>query len=138
MLELVYREVLKISVERHVGPNPTWGTMKKKIQKKYYKKQRARKGYSDKDLWSFDSYLAKIIYKGIKELKEIQNQFFIIEDDYFKDLDIIINGFKMYSQDQFEYTGTTHQDFKTALEDPTSDYNQAWELLKKHFSRLWW
>lgn len=32
--------------------------------------QRARRGYSEKDTWNFDFYLAKIIYEGLEYLKK--------------------------------------------------------------------
>lgn len=35
--------------------------------------QRGRRGYADCDLWSFDSYLSKIIYTGLSQLKEHQH-----------------------------------------------------------------
>lgn len=46
--------------------------------------QRGKRGYADCDIWQFDTYLAKMIFNGVKEIKEIKHGVPMI---YFKPTD---------------------------------------------------
>ena len=67
--------------------------------------QRGYRGWADCDIWSFDTYLSKVIYSGLIRLKEKQNilptlHSGITEEDAQKEWDFIMNeviyAFKMW------------------------------------------
>jgi hypothetical protein len=78
--------------------------------------QRGWRGWADEDTWNFDIYLAKVILDGIKHHKKFQvgipsefcenyydenkrttkKQDKLAVKEYYKELDIIIKGFKTY------------------------------------------
>jgi len=99
--------------------------------------QRGRKGYSDRNLWNFDYYLAEIISNGLQELKEGLTSYppeFVSKKEWENVLDTIIEGFKeklkacncYYGYDITEYPDYDVEKIEKAL-----------ELFAKYFNYLW-
>lgn len=74
--------------------------------------QRGKKGYSDRDCWSFDNYLAEVIAGGLKELAKHSHG---CPDDFYKEyadedgcqkwidfLNKVANGFEEYNKDSLD------------------------------------
>lgn len=55
-----------------------------------YAIQRIKRGYSDRDLWDFDVYLANLIISGLKQFKQENNS----KEPTKKEIDLVIKGFK--------------------------------------------
>jgi len=91
--------------------------------------QRGREGYSDKDLWDFDCYLAKVISNGLQRLKEKGLTSYPPELVSVKEwenvLNIIIEGFR----EKLKACNYDTYDFKKV--------NKALELLSKYFNHFW-
>jgi site-specific DNA-adenine methylase len=91
--------------------------------------QRGREGYSDKDLWDFDCYLAKVISNGLQRLKEkgltSYPPEFVSKKEWENILDTIIEGFK----EKLKACNCYTYDFEKV--------NKALELLAKYFNYFW-
>ena len=122
-----------------------WDKIKPSNFKHWY--QRARYGYSYRDCWSIDWYLADIIPKMINQLKEnlhgvpgdIADKY-VAEDKHDIDmthataewesiLDKIANTFKL------EYEILDSCRTMTKKEEKSRD--EGWKLFRKHFGNLW-
>ncbi len=118
--------------------------------------QRGRRGYSDCDVWEFHSYLSKVIYNGLVQLKEIKhgvpatlNKKTGIFDYNVKRwdniLDKMIRGFKLLndieSGDRSEYSPqmdkTFRKDYNCLNKKEDKQIEESFELLQKHFRKLW-
>jgi len=101
--------------------------------------QRGRKGYSDRDLWDFDCYLAKIISSGLQELKEnnlLSYPYSLKSKEEWKNiLNTIIEGFKeklkacncYYGYDITEYPDYDVEKIEKALELFAKYFNYFWD-----------
>jgi len=91
--------------------------------------QRGRKGYSDRDLWEFDCYLAEIVLNGLQELKEkglsSYPPEFVSKEEWVDILDTIIEGFR----EKLKACNCYTYDFEKL--------NKALELFAKYFNCLW-
>jgi len=104
--------------------------------------QRGKRGYSDSDLWDFDSYLAEIISKGLKEFSE---EIHGVPDDIakkFKDEDKeLIESVKEWKRILLEISWTfENTDLIDRVEydkEVLKRYNNGWRLFKKYFYHLW-
>jgi len=100
--------------------------------------QRGRRGYSDSDTWDFDDYLADVISKGLKVLKDNLHSYpveFETIEQWQEILDSIIDGFEAYQQ-----TG----DIDCPVEDYIKEHNKlmvkfntGMKLFTKYFNHLW-
>lgn len=121
----------------------TWDSLVYKIKGIKWFFQRGKKGYSDYDVWGFDSYLCKVIIGGLEQLKNNHcgcpsDLFDADKDDnecwkWVEVLDKIINGFKAaeriidydYDIAAGEYDGLK------------KEFDEGMELFKKYFFGLW-
>lgn len=87
--------------------------------------QRGRRGYADCDLWSFDTYLADVISKGVIHLRDTTHGYpmDLSEDKWTEILTTISEGF---SQDKFSHNGFDNEKFDKSM-----------ELFVKYFHNLW-
>jgi hypothetical protein len=104
--------------------------------------QRGKKGYSDCDVWGFDSYLFEVIIGGLEQLK---NNHCGCPSDLFDNnkkgdecwkwvevLDKIINGFKAAERIiDYDY------DIETGYGGLKKEFDEGIELFKKYFFGLW-
>ena len=116
-----------------------WDNIKPSNFKHWY--QRARYGYSYRDCWSIDWYLADIIPKMINQLKENLHGVpgeFIPEDGEVTDkevdkwesiLDKIANTFKLEYEILESYRIMTKKEKKS--------HDEGWKLFRKYFGHLW-
>lgn len=120
--------------------------------------QRGKRGYSDRDIWSVDYYLAEIIPKMLKQLKEIQKieKEEIPQKRWNSYLDKIIKTFETAYKiannhyiycESFEYDtepnkkhreGIKNVNFLTIMtKNECKEYEEGWRLFRKYFFKLW-
>ena len=94
--------------------------------------QRGRRGFSDRDIWSFDYYLAKVIHEGTKRLKENKSGYpsDMTEEDWDQILGKISNGFGRLLE--FSEDPELWDDKKVMAE-----IEEGKQLLVKYFESLW-
>ena len=67
-----------------------WNYLDMLPRRVYWFFQRGYRGFGDNDVWDFDYYLAEVISKGLKQLKEYYHG----DKPTKKELDVIIKGFE--------------------------------------------
>jgi len=85
--------------------------------------QRGRRGYSDRDLWGFDGYLASIIVNGALQLREQAHGYPVIDDDFTfeqwqRELTMIAEGFNIYQRNEYVP-------------------EETWRKFQKYFPAMW-
>ncbi len=100
-------------------------------------KQRIQKGYSYRDLWSFDTYLAGVISKGLIELRDVTHSYpcDTSMEEWAQTLTEMASGFDAWANmwDEAMYDGDYLENMK-ALE---AKLNKSMDLFKEHFGSLW-
>ena len=104
----------------------------KDVRAKKWKKQRIERGYSDRDVWSFDSFLAQVISGGVRQIGGYAG-YEGEEGEWRKTFNFIADQFEWYANEQFSFT----DEFVDKINDPESDYRKAWVLLEENFGGLW-
>jgi hypothetical protein len=101
---------------------------------KRWKRQRIKYGYSDRDVWSFDSFLAEVIAGGVRQISRFGGYPVAFEAKEWQDtLNFIADQFEWYANEQFNYDN----DFEEKVTDPEGDFHKAWVLLEANFGGLW-
>lgn len=102
-----------------------WNTWKHPFVFAY---QRVTRGYADCDVWNLDRFLADIISRSVKTLKEKQcgHPAQLTEEKWNKVLEDIALGFSQVSE------GCPDRD-----EDSKKLFDKGFKLFHKHFSSLW-
>ena len=103
----------------------------KDARRKRWIKQRIKRGYSDRDVWSFDSFLAQVIAGGIRQVGRFggyPGSFEENPDQWTETLNFIADQFEWYAEQQFNY-----KEFKENEEN----FHKAWILLEENFGGLW-
>jgi hypothetical protein len=94
--------------------------------------QRGTRGYSDRDIWSLDWYLARVISETCKKLAHTTHGYppSLTPEEWERILLEISNGFEEYLklQDSDNYDNT---------EITKEKLNKSLELLQKYFTDLW-
>ncbi len=114
-----------------------------------FNKQRIERGFSDKDLWSFDYYIAKVICNGIEEFKKTTstaipscdfNGHEMTEDEWRQILDDIKDGFCYYVDEEssIDFGDGSVGFFKARDEAVNVRLHKSMDLLKEWFRALWW
>lgn len=94
-------------------------------------KQRATRGFSYRDLWSFDAYLARVISQGCRELAIVEHGHpcGITYEEWIAILNKIADGFEAYEE---------ILDFKADdIELRKAQYDEAMKLFVQYFEHLW-
>lgn len=95
--------------------------------------QRGRRGYAKSDLWSFDTYLSKVIGEGVLELAKHGQGWPSGEFKTYREWKATLNkmgkGFLNYHEKVYTVAGLTSKD--------TERLEESLELFKKHFLNLW-
>jgi len=127
--------------------------------------QRARKGFCDRDVWSFDYYLCNVIVGGLKHLKkyhagipaefvdqdgngydEGNKKWMVVLDDIiwtFETAKKIIDADYWLVEDEGrrEEVRKTHEgkkyDIHVMTKEEINRYYKGWSLFKKYFFNLW-
>lgn len=103
-------------------------------RRKKWMKQRTKRGYSDRDVWSFDSFLAPVIAGGVRKIAEFDGHPSDIgEEEWRAVLNFIADQFEWYAENQFSFNSK----FDNQMSDPESDWHKAWALLQENFGGLW-
>ena len=96
--------------------------------------QRITRGWSDRDTWSFDYYLSKVIGEGVKRLSEKSagwpDQNFKTYEEYTAMLRKMSDGFLNYNNKLFDTD-------ESLSDEDIKQLNKSLDLLKKHFQTLW-
>ena len=106
--------------------------VKDKRRKKWIK-QRIKRGYSDRDVWSFDSFLAEVIAGGVRQISRFGGYPLSFEeqpDKWKDDLNFIADQFERYSKEQFKFAPDFNEFYK-------GDFHKAWTMLEENFGGLW-
>jgi len=64
-----------------------------------YKKQRLERGFDDSETWSLDSTIVRFIIPRLKRYLEVASKVIIIEDDFRKNIEDVIQGFEIYEEE---------------------------------------
>ncbi len=103
-------------------------------RRKKWKKQRIKRGYSDRDVWSFDSFLAEVIAGGVRQVARFGGYPVSFEPDEWVDtLNFIADQFEWYAKEQFSFS----DEFTEKIGDTEGDFHKAWVLLEENFGGLW-
>jgi len=106
----------------------------KNQKRKKWIKQRTKYGYSDRDVWSFDSFLAPVIAGGVRQVSLVSGHpAGLGHQQWVDDLTFIAEQFEWYAKEQYSF----NKDFSEKLGDPDGDFHKAWLLLEEHFNELW-
>lgn len=105
-------------------------------RRKRWIKQRIKRGYSDRDIWSFDNFLAQVIADGVRQIAQIGGYPLGFENDpdkWGETLNFIADQFEWYAKEQF----TVGKGFQDKVNDVNGDFHKAWVLLEENFGGLW-
>ena len=100
---------------------------------------RSRRGYADRDMWSFDDYLARVIASGLDYMIQHSHGYPAHIEDYEEWLDILYTmkyGFEQYST-RWDRDFTDIQNDIEADRKMWKDLENSLELFKEHFMSLW-
>lgn len=110
-------EILKSDIESDGGKRY------RRLQKQYQKY-----GFDDSVTWSMDYTLAAWLAPRLERFIEIASEVTVMEDSYRKDLEEMLEGFKLLADKDTDVYGT----------DDEKKVDKAFELLAKHYGGLWW
>ena len=94
------------------------------IKRIYWFFQRGYRGYSDKDTWDFDYYLATVILGGLKQLKKYSHSAEPTQEEY----NIMIKTFEL---------NLYMIDNPQSYEALKPRFEAGFDLFKKYFNYLW-
>ena len=107
---------------------------KKDPRRKEWIKQRTKRGYSDRDIWNFDSFLAQVIAGGVRQVRRFGGHPAGMSAQEWVDIcNFIADQFEWYAKEQFSFSA----EFSDGVENPNGDFHKAWVLLEKNFGGLW-
>ena len=96
--------------------------------------QRGKRGYSDRDCWSFDTYLAGVISGGLTKLNENHNLRYDIKSNKWvfngEPYKQIIEGFTAYHKKEQPCGAKEYKNLQRKL-------NESLKLFSKHFEEFW-
>ena len=102
--------------------------------------ERAQRGFSVEDVWSFDCYLAGVIAGGCRELARISHG---APTSCYANPDAIEQATKADSDEAMECWKGILEDIARGFEGyaindtPTPEFHRAFTLLRKHWGDLW-
>lgn len=108
--------------------------------------QRAQRGYSDADLWNFDSFLANLICNGINGLSQYIGTPWaeykgheLTHDEWLSILGEIKEGFCYYEyHKEALWDITDPEERKNYEKEISKKFKRSCKLLGKWFGALWW
>lgn len=111
-----------------------------------YAWQRITRGYSDLDLWNFDTYLQKVMSCGIRDFADMTTGYpngYETFEDWKKELLVIAELIEKFNPDDLvDWDEKTRgEEIKKMYEDATEESEIAKEAvfdwMKRHFNSLW-
>lgn len=93
--------------------------------------QRGKRGYSDRDVWNLDYYLAELISNSLKDLEKNRHSYPMNLTD--KQWKIVLSDIIFTFEKEKEIKEADVQLTKEEL----LRYNRGWRLFKKYFRSLW-
>jgi hypothetical protein len=97
--------------------------------------QRGWRGYSDRDVWSFDYYLADVISKGCKHLAKTTHGY--PHDSSPEQWDETLNEITKEFEDYIKLTDSYEFHKTFSIEEYNKKLDKMFELLRKNFGSLW-
>jgi len=100
--------------------------------------QRGRRGYSDRDLWAFDYYLADVIGRGVADLRKtigIPPQG-LTKEEWDKALAEISYGFLNYLKES-ENIDPKYVDYQKRMKKAKKKLEKSLNLFSVYFLNLW-
>lgn len=96
--------------------------------------QRARRGYSDRDLWSLDTYICGVVGAGVEHLRRVSHGHpaDLTEDEWDDILTRISGPLLAYSSEKFE-DGYTYDEEMARYEAA----REAMHLFAEHLGGMW-
>ncbi|OII61171.1 hypothetical protein BJP40_06490 [Streptomyces sp. CC53] len=96
--------------------------------------QRARRGYSERDLWSLDTYIAGVVGAGVQHLKEVKHSHpvEVTEQEWDDILDRIAGPLLAYAEGKFD-PGLSFEDELVQYEAA----REAMRLFAEHLGSMW-
>lgn len=98
--------------------------------------QRGSRGYSDRDIWSFDYYLSKVICNGLKKLKKDCHGYpeeLKTPEKWDKVLQVMIEGFEaakeLVSSDYLDECITGYEDKEMKQTDGSTFIMEDWPII---------
>jgi hypothetical protein len=137
MVYSAIRKKNKLKMLRYLVKFSTWRFMFKKMKRipretKWFF-QRARRGWSDYDVWDLDRYIAGILADSLAYLRDHHCGYPSGSTDevWIATLDEMSKRFKLLRLDYFDFLeqNIPHDEYKKALD--------VFEMLKIHFGDLW-
>lgn len=110
----------------------------------YY--QRAQRGWSYRDLWSFDDHLARVIGGGVAELRQVGHGYpsNLTPERWDEIQDQMSAGFLAYARRWDAPRGESYEEYKARMDegeqgvrDALAVMETAWPLFREHFMSLW-
>lgn len=102
--------------------------------KHYY--QRAKRGYSDRDLWNFDAYLMDVITNGLTDFRNSKLHGHPVDvesiEDWQKEIDTIVE--KLQSGVELMHGNYSYKNKAERLQE---EFSEGMDLLKNRFFNLW-
>lgn len=112
--------------------------------------QRAKRGYSDSDVWDFHYYLLDILIGGLTLFRDKTGAYppEMTYEEWIDTLTAMIGGFKLdkmvVEDDKIPYLDeipdyfTEERRKNVFTKEEQQKRDNAYDLLKKHFYNLWW
>lgn len=98
--------------------------------------QRGRRGYSDQDVWNFDTYIAGIIGRGVRDLRECGHGHpddIMTEEEWHSILDRISGPLLTYSDGDKWRDGYTYEEEMRRYDAA----REAMHLFAEHLGGMW-
>lgn len=136
-----------------------WDRVKRLPRRIRWRHQRAHRGWSDRDLWGFSHYLARVLAEGLEEMARVAYGYphgicttcdpTLLEhedgcdglDQWIKILHEMADGFRAhqgpFDQHDFEGDQPYVQETREAYEARKAKRDKALDLLREHFDSLW-
>lgn len=106
----------------------TRGNLCYQIRKPKWTWQRAQRGWSDRDVWSFDHYLAGVIAGGLDQLRSGHSYpCDLTEEEWADYLDDTAGALRRYHNDDLMNDETTHQEAVAALHRLADRFGDLWD-----------
>lgn len=103
--------------------------------------QRGRRGYSDRDLWGFSSYLSEMLVQALTQLNETKMGYpadIKTSGQWTDIIDEMIEGFRaVKDNEEIFFTDKTNQQIEEEIAENNRRIDRGMYYFKKYFQNLW-